>query len=165
MRKWYVLILAALLLCACGAQPTFETVDDDNALMVSATLRQIELALPKEAAKPVMESASGGSLYLCDGYTLTVQTLSGGNLDRTAQQLTGYCWSELQPIRTQLSDAVRYDLAWAAAGEGGDQVGRAVILDDGMNHYAVSVMADADIAGTLQDTWQKLLHSVKLGTD
>ena len=40
------------------------------------------------------------------------------------------------------------------------QVGNAVILDDGNFHYAVSVMADADQAAKLEDTWQHILDSV-----
>lgn len=165
MRKWFVFLLAALLLCACGAQPTFETVDDEDSLLVSASNREVELELPKEAAKPTMESADNGSLYLCNGYVLTIQTFSGGDLNRTMQQLTGYTQPQLQYIRRKTANADKYELVWSAAGEGGDQVARAVILDDGQNHYAVTVMADADTAGQLQSTWQKLLGSVKLGTD
>lgn len=165
MRKWIVCILAVLLLCGCGAQPTFETVNDEDSMVVSASVRRIELTLPKEAAKPAMESAAGDRVYLCDGYTLTVQTFSGGDLNRTLQQLTGFPRDQLQLIQSKSADALRYDLAWSAAGEGGDQVGRAVILDDGKNHYAVTVMAEAKLAGQLQETWQTLLGSAGLSTD
>lgn len=165
MRNWFVLIVVALMLCGCGAQPVFETVNDDDSLMVSASVCPINLDLPKEAAKPVMQSADGGSLYMCDGYTLMVQTFSGGDLDETVRQLTGYTMDQLQRVRTQQDELTRYDLVWSSAGEGGDQVGRAVLLDDGLNHYAVSVMADADSAGELQTTWKKLLGSVSLDTD
>ena len=165
MRKWLVCMLAMLLLCGCGAQSVFETVDDEDSLAVSAAVRQILIDLPKEAAKPVMESAGGDSLYLCDGYTLTVQTLAGGEMNRTMQQLTGFGKDQLQYICTRSGDAERYDLAWTSAGEGGDQVARGVILDDGQNHYAVCVMADAADAAALQKTWQKLLNTVALSTD
>lgn len=165
MNKWFSFILAALLLCGCSAQPVFETVEDVDVLPASATVRQIKLDLPKEAAKPVMQSEDGDSLYLCDGYTLTVQTLSGGDLDRTFRQVTGHSHSQLQPIRSKSGDAARYDVAWTAAGEGDDQVARAVILDDGFYHYAVSVMADAQIAGSLQNQWKTVLGSVSLRTD
>ena len=164
MKKWYVLILTVVFLNGCGAQPTFETIDDDQSLLVSATIRQISLALPKEAAKPTMES-SGGSLYICNGYTLAIETFSGGNLNRTVQQITGYTLDRVQYMKTGTADIARYDLVWTTAGEGGDQVARAVILDDGFNHYVVSVMAEAAIAGDLQDTWQTLLSSVTLRTD
>ena len=164
MKKWFAVLLLGALLCGCGAQPTFETVDDDDSLAVSASVKKIMLDLPKEAATPTAESA-GGSLYLCDGYTLTVQTLTGGDLDRTLTQITGYSQQELRPIRTRSGDATRYELVWSAAGESGDQIARAVILDDGSSHYAVTVMADAGKGGQLLETWQELLDSVTLGTD
>ena len=165
MKKWFLYVLAAVLLCGCGAQPVFETVDDDDSLFVSATVRQIQLTLPREAAKPAMQTDTGDSLYLCDGYTLQVQTFSGGDMDRTLRQLTGYCTDQLQPIRTKTAEATRYDLTWISAGEGGDQVGRAVVLDDGLNHSTVSVMAEAAKAGRLQKTWQSLMNSVGFSTD
>ena len=165
MKKWIVFIFAAALLCGCGVQPTFETVDDQDLLVVSAPVREVKLNLPAEAAKPAMQTDDGDSLYLCNGYTLTVQTLDGGDLGRTLRQVTGYWQEELQPLRTKFSGATRYDLTWSAAGEGGDQVARAVILDDGQYHYAVCVMAEADMAGQLQNTWQDLLGSVTLRTD
>ena len=165
MKKWFMYLMAAVILCGCGAQPTFETVDDDDSVVVSAPLRQIELTLPEEAAAPTAKTETGDRLYLCDGYTLEVLTLSGGDLDRTLRSVTGYGKAQLQTIRTKGADATRYDLAWTAAGETGDQVARAVILDDGKNHYAVCVMADAGKAGQLQKTWNDLMNSVHLSTD
>ena len=165
MKKWWIFLLLAALLSGCGAQPTFETVDDDDSVMASASLRQIELTLPKEAAMPTARTETGDSLYLCDGYTLELQTLSGGDLDRTLKQITGYGKDQLQLICTKIPDADRYDLTWLAAGEGGDQIARAVILDDGRNHYVVSVMAEAAKSAELRQTWQTLMNSVRLSTD
>lgn len=165
MKRWFAFVMVAALLCGCGAQPTFETVDDQDSLVASATTRQILLDLPKEAATPTLESATGDKAYLCNGYTLTVHTLAGGDLDKTLSAITGYTQAELHPIRTKTANATRYDVVWTAAGEGGDQIARAVILDDGQSHYAVTVMADADQGGQLMETWKNVLGSVALSTD
>lgn len=165
MKIWIAFLLVAALLCGCGGQPVFETVEDHDSLVASANAREILVDLPKEAATATMESALGDKLYLCDGYTLTVQTLAGGDLDRTLSEITGFSQKELRPICTKTAGAVRYDLVWTAAGETGDQIARAVILDDGVSHHVVSVMADADKGGELLETWQDLLGSVKLYTD
>ena len=51
---------------------------------------------------------------------------------------------------------------WAAAGEGTDQVGKAVILDDGIYHYAVAVLVPSEQAGEQEESIRQLLDSVQL---
>lgn len=165
MKKWIAMIGVAVLLAGCGAKATFETVTDDDALPVSVVVRQIELELPKDATQPVMKTDGGDTLYICNGYTLTLQTLPGGDLDRTLRQVSGYGKDQLHFVQTNIPDGKRYDFVWSAAGEGGDQVLRSAVLDDGQNHYAVTVAADAVDAGSLQKTWNQLLGSVSLRTD
>lgn len=165
MKKLWILLVMALFLWGCSAQETFERVQDamDTGPMEEA--KQIDLKLPKEAAASTMESVDGAVLYLCDGYTLFVQTLAGGDLDRTIKQVTGYPKEQLTILQTQTEQTQKYSCVWMAAGESGDQVGRAVILDDGSYHYCVSVMADSALSGELIPAWQDLLNSVALSTD
>lgn len=164
-RFWILLVLVSLLLCGCSAQETFETVLDALDAGEIEPAKQVVLELPKDAAVTTMESTDGGVLYLCDGYVLSVQTLSGGDLSRTLKQITGYSKEQLKMMQTRAGQTQKYSCVWTAAGEGGDQVGRAVILDDGSYHYCVSVMADSQVSGELTPAWQKLLASVSLDTD
>lgn len=128
--------------------------------------REIQLQLPKEATAPVLQNQDGGKLYLCDGYTLMIQTLSAGDLDRTLREVTGFPKDQLTVMETEEMDIRRYNCVWSAAAEEGEQVARAMILDDGCYHYAVTVMADFASAGELAQTWNSLLGSVTLtGTD
>lgn len=165
MKKRLVsLFLVGVLLTGCGAAETFETVDDLY-VQPAAQPQFIHLELPEEAAVPTMESEKNGSIYLCDGYTLTVQTLAGGDMDMTLSQLTGFTSGDLTLMHTKQVATDRYECVWTAAGEPDDQVCRAVILDDGSYHYAVTVMAPAQTAGQLTATWQALLDSVAVSTD
>lgn len=161
MKKWLLLFVVMCLLTGCSATQTFETVGDEALIGTAAPVKQMQLSLPEEAAVPTMESAAG-SIYLCDGYMIAVQTLAGGDLGRTLKTLTGFTEDRLQMIRTEQAEMVRYDLSWSAAGEQGDQICRCVLLDDGAMHYAVTVMAPAENAGSLKDTWQDLMASVRL---
>lgn len=161
MKKQILAVLLALGLTGCGAQQTFETVED-IAMTPEAGTMQLQLTLPEEAASPVMENSETGQIYICDGYTITVQTAPAGNLDETLLQTTGYQKENLSVIQTQKQGIRRYDCVWTCMGEAGDQVGRAVILDDGIQHYTVSVMAPAETAGQLTKTWQEMLCSVGL---
>ena len=118
------------------------------------------MVLPEEAVQPVLQSEDSGKLYFCEGYTLSVQTLQGGDLAETLRSLTGYDKDALELVTTREKDHDRHVCAWTSAGEGTQKIGRAVILDDGDYHYAVTVMADADKAGQLRKTWDVLLSGV-----
>lgn len=162
MKKLWILLLCMFLLAGCGAKETFETVDDSFVTPVSAPMKQVSLALPKEAAVTVMDNGEGGRLYLCDGYVLTVQTMDSGDLQKTLREATGFSKEDLTLMETNHYGTTRYDCVWTSAGETGDQVCRAAILDDGTCHYVVSVMAPAEAAGQLRETWQSLLDSISL---
>ena len=56
----------------------------------------------------------------------------------------------------------RYDFVWASAGENGDMLGRAVILDDGNYHYCLSVQRPADPEKTSQVVWSQVFQSFSL---
>ena len=163
-KKLAIFALLCLLLTGCGAKETFETVDDLY-VQPAAQPQFLHLDMPEEAAVPTLENEQTGSVYLCDGYTMTVQVLPGGSLDSTLAQLTGFTSDRLTLMHTKQTQTDRYECVWTSAGEGTEQVGRLVILDDGNYHYAVTVMAPADTAGELTQTWQKLLSSAAISTD
>lgn len=164
MKKCWLVLVMAVFLSGCGSEDTFETISDAYNTPVISQAQQLAITLPKEVAVPTMESTDGGKIYLCDGYTMTVQTLAGGDLDRTLREITGFGREQLTVMETQMDGVDRYACVWSAAGEGGDQVGRGVILDDGSFHYAVTVMAASSSAGDLTEVWQGILDSVKLSS-
>ncbi len=163
MRKlWLVLVLAILLTGCAGEQ---ETVTDTMDVSAMAQMQTVTLTLPKGASVQTMENGDGEKLYLCDGYTVAVQTLSGGDLDKTLREITGFSKEQLTVMERASTAGKRYDCVWTSAGEGEDQVARGVVLDDGNYHYAVTVMAPFSVAGDLSETWQDILASVQFNTD
>lgn len=164
MKKVWMGILLVVLLSGCGKGADFETMSDAYLQPEKPKAREVSMDLSAEAVAAAM-AGEHGSLYLCDGYTVAVQTMEAGNLDATVFAITGYTKDRLQLIQRQEKDYIRYECVWTAAGEAGDQVGRAVILDDGNYHYTLSVMANAELAGTLAETWQPLLQSFDLKED
>ena len=162
MKKLGILLMVILLLTGCAAQETFETVSDNIVQSVMGQERQVELKLPSHASTPVVNSDDGGKLYLCDGYVLMVQTLSAGDLDRTVRSLSGFGASQVTLMETATQDAKRYEWVWTAAGEGGDQMARALVLDDGSRHYCLTAMADAQTAGVLEAEWSDIFSSFRL---
>lgn len=163
MKKVLIIGLLAAMLTGCAAQETMETVGDAYMQPVSGqTAQQVLLDLPQDAHQYAMQSQEGEDIYLCDDYTVTVQILPAGDLNRTVQDITGYPKDALTLMQTRKDGIKRYMCVWSCAGEGEDQVGKACVLDDGSYHYAVSVMAGQSKAGDLQKTWQSLFDSVRL---
>ena len=160
MKKTVFLLALVLLLSGCDSE-SYETVSDVY-LEPQETAAQLTLALPEDANRVALTNAAAGTAYLCDGYCVTVSTHEAGDLDATLQTATGFTRSQLPVMELQDGENRRYECVWAAAGEGEDQVGRAVVLDDGRYHYCVTVMGQADMAGELSADWQELLNSVYL---
>ena len=124
----------------------------------SAHYRRWGSLLPEEAAAPTVESENG-SLYICQGYEIGIQTLEAGDLDATIRSVSGYGAEDLTLIRTVVGDMDRYDFVWACAGETGDRVGRGAVLDDGNYHYVLTVISDVEDAVQFEEVWQKMFQS------
>ena len=162
MRKWLIFMGICLVLSGCGRVETFETVDDDLLKPVMAEAGEIRLQLPDSASGQCILSSEAGKLYFCDGFTVTVQTLQRGDLSRTCSTLCGFSAEEVSMVQTFEKGFHRWDWVWTAAGEGGDAVGRAAVLDDGVYHYCVSVMAEAGEAGARETQWSALMGSIEV---
>ena len=161
MKKWLILGILSIFLTACASEPTLETLGDVFDEPVVAQAREIAVQLPGEASVPAVESDSG-RIYTCGDYDLAIQTLAGGDIDATIRSLTGYDRQDLTVIETEQDGAQRYDLVWASAGEPGEKLGRAVILDDGSYHYTMTVLRDADTTESLQVVWSQVFGSFSL---
>lgn len=162
MKKYCVIIAVCALLSGCNVQQTLETVSDLYDVSAMETMQQIQIVLPEDAAIETMVNASADKLYFCDGYTVAVQTLEAGDFQNTLRQVTGFDKEHLSLVETRQGNVKRFDLVWSTAGEGEDQVCRAAILDDGVYHYAVTLMTGSAQAGDLAETWTQILNSVKL---
>ncbi len=161
MRKWMGLILMVFLLAGCGREEALETIADEYVEPASVQPRQISVELPEGVVAPVMESTSE-QVYLCDGYEIVIEIRDGGDLHDTVQTLCGYDAENLTILSTQEENANRHEFVWASAGEEGDRIGRAVILDDGNYHYCMSILRDADTTEGSQIVWGNVFGSFHL---
>lgn len=158
MKKCAIFLILMLFLTGCSSQETFETVSDEIVTPAAATVQQTLVELPDSAASPVMQTQSG-EIYFCDGYTITRQIMESGDLEKTVKAVSGFSSDQLQIMQTQWENAKRYDFVWSAAGETGQQLCRACILDDGNYHYILTASVDAQQAGQLQETWRQMFDS------
>ena len=162
MKRLWIGLLSVFLLAGCGAVETFETMGDVYIAPASATIRSVSMTLPEDATVMTMGDGTDDRIYLCDGYTIAVQTVQSGDMEKTLRQATGFSMEKLKLIKTDYFGADRYDCVWSAAGETGDQVCRCAVIDDGEYHYIITTMASATTAGELTKTWNDLFGSVSL---
>lgn len=158
LKKYLVCAWILLFLSGCGAPQDLETVNDSTVPDTPPAL-EILFELPGDAAEEVFGSVQTGHLYLCDGYTITAQTLPGGDLSRTLQTVTGYTPEQLTVLETRHDGMDSYRTVWTSAGEGGDQLGHAAVISDGYYHYVLAVMADAENAPNFSEAWAALFDS------
>ena len=159
MKKWMVMVMLAVLLQGCAAREVFETVDDEYGPVMLPAAAQISLHLPDEQAQVVMENEDNQIIYLYEDYCVCIETVYAGSLSQTLKKVTGFDLEELTVLQTLTDGCQRYQCVWTSAGEGGEQVGRACVLDDGNYHYVVSVMGSEETSGELTEVWQDLLDS------
>lgn len=161
MKKYAMVLALTLLLTGCGQQQAMETVKDTYEQPPQPVMQQVMVQLPDEAAVPIMQTDTG-KLYACDQYTLSQQILPGGDLEKTVKEISGFSREELKIMETIWEDVKRYDFVWTAAGENGQLVCRACILDDGAYHYVMTASAEEAGAGQLQSVWRELFNSYRL---
>ena len=132
---------------------------------VVSAVQRIQMQLPPELSSPTMETETAGTLYLCDDYSITVQTLESGSLQKTIREATGMDKDKLQIINTRQGDIKRYQWVWSTAGENGVQVGRGCVLDDGVYHYVLTALTDEDKSEKVQSQWREIFASFSLATE
>lgn len=161
MKKFLLFVSMILLLTGCGESETFETIADEQMLPAMAQPQEILVSLPGETAMPVVES-DNGRFYLAGDYEIHIQTLEAGDLNRTVKTLSGFERDALTVMETEQDGMRRYEFVWSCAGENGDRLGRAVILDDGSYHYTMTVLRDADTTENTQIVWHDIFASFSL---
>ena len=162
MKKLGMMILAmVLVLTGCGAAPVYETLDGVDVHGEVPAMKKVIFDLPEDASVQTVQGTAG-RIYFCDGYEIMLETFSAGDLDRTLRNVTGFSRDALTLMQTKLDGITRYSCVWSSIGEGGEQVGRATILDDGGYHYCLSVMTAAENALQLQSVFTALFESFTL---
>ena len=158
MRKFGWILAFVLMLSGCGSTETLETLADVPAEGTMPQPREIWVSLPEQSSLPVMESENG-SLYFCEDFEVSLQTLEAGDLNRTLQTLSGYEQDDLTVIETSRDGIKKYEFVWTMAGEMGHRLGRATVLDDGAYHYCLVATIDAELVSEYQEVFNGIFES------
>lgn len=162
MKKLAMILVLCLIFSGCG-RAAWETVSDQILDVPREPAKLVHIAIPSGAAQTVLAGDDGEAVYFCDGYTICLANRESGDLNATLKWLTGLSREQLTLVERKEADCIRYDCAWTAAGENGQQVCRAEILDDGAYHYTVSVISEDENTEEFREAWEEIFQSFGLG--
>ena len=72
---------------------------------------------------------------------LRLQTMDGGDIRATLQQLTGMEPEKLTVMEYERDGLQLYQTVWSMTGEEGVSLGRCMVADDGDYHYCISLLS------------------------
>lgn len=146
MKKLVYLILMALVLTGCGREEAvFETIGESAYTPVSAPEPAcISVWIPDSAAAQTAADGTAAEIYIWDDCEMRIQTMDGGDLDRTLEALTGRSADALTVVSYEKNGLKLHQSVWSASGEEGVQLGRCLVADDGVYHYCVSLVSPED---------------------
>lgn len=163
MKKLWIIAACVFLLSGCAQPENLETVADPVVTPEIPKPMAAVFNTPLEAVQQTVAEETAGQLYICDGYTLTLQTVPGGDIQQTLRNATGFLPSQLEIIETRQGSAKEYQFVWTSASDTGDQLCRGSILDDGSYHYILTAMAPYETAGKLSwGQWHEVFSSFRL---
>ena len=147
MKKLAFVLVLMMALCGCvhNETPVMETVNDAVVEPVAAEPKPMAVWLPEGAAAQTM--AGAGECYTWGECELRLQTLAGGDIRATLEQLTGLSADRLTVMQYQRDGLQLYQTVWSSTGEEGITLGRCMVADDGSYHYCLSLLSpeDADV--------------------
>ena len=164
MKRLCVLVCLCVLFAGCGKQKQYETLSDPCFTEQQQAPGVILISVPYDLAAPVIQTESGDRLYIGDDYTVTIQTMTGGDLDATLKSCTGFERDRLTVLETEKDGMKRYDCAWTAAAEESQSVGRITILEDADYHYVLTVTAPGSKIDAMTAAWAELSDSFCVST-
>ncbi|MBE6950660.1 MAG: hypothetical protein E7451_04910 [Ruminococcaceae bacterium] len=143
---WMVVLMMCFTGCGADAEPVFETVEDEIVEVAAAEPAPISVWLPDGAAAQTM--AETGECYVWGECELRIQTLDGGDIRATLEQLTGLSADKLTVMEYERDGMQLYQTVWSCTSEEGITLGRCMVADDGNYHYCVSLTApeEADVS-------------------
>lgn len=155
-----VLIALTALLCACAAQPQWETVADGCTPGSSGEPGTIYVHLPADAVEEVFSERGAQRVYTQSdgGYEITVQTMLAAPSGVIVRQLSGFDEQALHVYETTTGGQTIWQFAWYAGSDEGGRLYRAKVITDGAYCYALTFSAP-ELSGTSYDTTAAELFS------
>lgn len=171
LKKWCIVLCAGLLalLCACRAEPQWETVDDEVVLEVSAMEPRplwISFGVPQDAVQQTLSDAES-RLYVqkTGDYEIQSNVIAASSLDHALRQVSGFGEGELAVLETTRFGLPEYQFGWYSTSDEGNFVSRASMVQDGGYYYALVFSVREGLGTTYDDCADAVFASFGLNAD
>jgi len=171
MRKIGVLVLLFSLgaaLCACRAEPDWETVDDPAVpVMAPASAPYIiTYGVPNDATEEPL-SEKNRSLYVGQNgdYEILSEVITAATLDDALRQVSGFGEDELEIVETTRFGLPDYRFAWSSVSDEGEYVSEASLVEDGDYYYALVFSVRQGLGGQYDECAASVFASFGLYGD
>jgi len=162
MKILLVGLVFGLLLSGCGGEPVYETIGDVwEQTEPAVSPGRMEVPLPEGAQMEVMD-ANGDGFYRVGNWELWTKVLSGGDLNRTIQTLSGMDSDALTVIDRKVGEYDCHETTWSVTSEDGVHVVRAGVLDDGNYHYCLCVSVPEEDAAEAGEVFAQVFQSIRI---
>lgn len=161
MKSYVGMLMIAIALSGCAAEPTFETIGNVWANTTAEELpASIEFGVPDDTQMEVMESNGSCRSYQIGEWMLWTEILDGGDIQETMQILTGM---ENPEMISHPSGAYQcYESVWTVTEEAGESVVRTGVIPKGAYHYCLSMKAPSAEAQQMGEAFRAILENVYL---
>ncbi len=144
MRKigvFLLLLSLGALLCACRAEPDWETVDDPAVPVMGTAAAApyiITYSVPDDTTMEPL-SAKNRGLYVSENgdYEILSDVVTAATLDDALRQISGFGEDELEIVETTRFGLPEYRFAWSSVSDEGEYVSEASLIEDGEYYYAL----------------------------
>ncbi len=169
MKKLLCICAVCVLLTACAAEPTWETVDDTLDQAASARVEdpyQIMFSVPMDAVLETFSRSETSTVYTHpDGdYEIQALVLPETDIDKIVLDLTGFSPDAVQRIETERYAMPEYRFVWYSSSEEGGWLHQADVLTDSDYSYALIFSAREQTGTTYQACRADVMKSFGLYT-
>lgn len=144
---WIMIVFAVVMFGGCGQEQDAqgESVQDATELRKGPAKYDMAMGLPSDG-QAIFEDETC-QVFSQEDVTVTTQIMQADSLEVLLKELTGMDQQRLTVMKTWQDEMPRYDLTWVSAGEGGLNVYRSAILDDGQSYYVATASVPEECAG------------------
>ena len=162
MKILLIFVLLLYSMAGCGTQVVYETIGNScEEPQPVAQPCELQLRLPEGTVMETMD-ADGSGYYTLGQWEIWTRVLPGGDLHQTLQTIAPVDPDGLTLIKREINGYECVETTWSAAGEEGESVVRAGVIQDGGYHYCICLCVPQSDAREAEELFGQIFRTAVL---